>query len=439
MIQINRSGKTGLLMVLPLILFFSCKKEEFEGQRPDERIAAALDAYYGTLAGSEYGWKGNLFPAGGRGFGFFFRFDRQNRVSMLADISDQTRRTAKESSYRIRATLTPSLYFDTYTYLHQLADPDPAVNNGTPGFGLYSDFEFSIQYASKDTLLLKGNLFGSRLELIRATREEAAAYEAGNLAAMKRRVSQFLEDRKFTYIEDAAGNIYTTAIDTEENTLIVNYDSAGTIATQKFGLSFFGTDQLIMSMPFRHDKFQFDRLIIDSQTGELQAAQGGQHFVLWDTEVPPFAFSAMWGVGYESIVVPIETEAQGNGAEFNLRRTTFLQNARTLLAAGTTFPEMTVTIDRKQQLLFVNQLIRQGANNFNARFVFSFIQQGDEYTFKYEGATDDNAKFLENAFIPVLEGFLYGKMQFDYDLELSELRASGQSGGLPGFKFVGRL
>lgn len=358
---------------------------------------------------------------------------------MLADISDQTRRTARESSYRIRATLTPSLYFDTYNYLHQLADPDPAVNNGAPGFGLYSDFEFSIQYASRDTVLLKGNLFGSRLELIRATSQEAAAYEAGNLAAMKLSVSQFLEDRKFTYIEDAAGNIYTTAINIAENTLLVTYDSAGTIATRQFGLSFFGTDQLIMSAPFRYNKFQFDRLIIDAQTGELQAVQEGQHFVLWDTDVPPFPFNAMWGAGYGSITVPIETEAQGNGAEFNLRRTTFLQNARTLLAAGTTFPEMTVTIDRKQQLLFVNQLIRQGVNNFNARFVFSFTQQGDEYTFKYEGATDDNARFLENAFAPVLEGFLNGKMRFDYDLELSELRASGQSSGLPGFKFVGRL
>lgn len=439
MIHINRSGRTGLIIVLPLILFFSCKKEEFEGQRPDERIAAALEAYYGTLAGAEHGWKANLFPAGGRGFGFFFRFNRNNRVSMLADISDQTRRTAKESSYRIRATLTPSLYFDTYNYLHQLADPDPAVNNGTPGFGLYSDFEFSIQYASKDTLLLKGNLFGSRLELVRASGEEAAAYEAGNLAAMKLSVSRFLEDRKFTYIEDAAGNIYTTAINTAENTLLVNYDSAGTVATRQFGLSFFGTDQLIMSAPFRYNKFQFDRLIIDAQTGELQAAQDGQHFVLWDTDVPPFSFNAMWGVGYESITVPMETEAQGNGAEFNLRRTTFLQNARTLVAAGTTFPEMMVTIDRKQQLLFVNQLIRQGVNNFNARFVFSFTQQEDEYTFKYEGATDDNAGFLENAFAPVLEGFLNGKMRFDYDLELSDLRASGQSSGLPGFKFVGRL
>ncbi len=385
------------------------------------------------------GGKRILFSAGGRGFGFFFRFNRNNRVSMLADISDQTRRTAKESSCRIRATLTPSLYFDTYNYLHQLADPDPAINNGTPGFGLYSDFEFSIQYVSKDTLLLKGNLFGSRLELVRASGEEAAAYEAGNLAAMKLSVSQFLEDRKFTYIEDAAGNIYTMAINTAENTLLVNYDSAGTVATRQFGLSFFGTDQLIMSAPFRYNKFQFDRLIIDAQTGELQAAQDGQHFVLWDTDVPPFSFNAMWGVGYESITVPMETEAQGNGAEFNLRRTTFLQNARTLVAAGTTFPEMMVTIDRKQQLLFVNQLIRQGVNNFNARFVFSFTQQEDEYTFKYEGATDDNAGFLENAFAPVLEGFLNGKMRFDYDLELSDLRASGQSSGLPGFKFVGRL
>jgi hypothetical protein len=56
----------------------------------------------------------------------------------------------------------PSLIFDTYSYLHLLADPDPNVNGGRVGAGLSSDFEFYVDSTVADTMKLVGRFNGSK-------------------------------------------------------------------------------------------------------------------------------------------------------------------------------------------------------------------------------------------------------------------------------------
>src|SRR5204862_5715275 len=77
----------------------------------------------------------------------------------------------------------PSLLFDTYSYLHVLADPNPDVNGGTVGGGLFSDFEFYFDSNSADTIQLVGRLNGSKMSLVKATPAEENAYNSGQLAA----------------------------------------------------------------------------------------------------------------------------------------------------------------------------------------------------------------------------------------------------------------
>ncbi|PIQ19947.1 MAG: hypothetical protein COW65_17815 [Cytophagales bacterium CG18_big_fil_WC_8_21_14_2_50_42_9] len=165
------------LYILLLITVAACtdKIDLAPEERPDARLAAALSDYEQKLTGAENGWDGYLFPAGGGGATFHFQFSGNNRVVSYADINNNSATTPMESSYRLKATQLPSLYFDTYTYLHMLADPDPEVLGGTQGVGFSSDFEFSILSASEDTIKLQGNLNNSSLILVRAKEANASS------------------------------------------------------------------------------------------------------------------------------------------------------------------------------------------------------------------------------------------------------------------------
>ncbi|MEP7373604.1 MAG: DUF4302 domain-containing protein [Chitinophagaceae bacterium] len=165
----------------------SCKKDDnpvFD-KTADERIKEALDGYQAQLSGAENGWNGIIKADSGRGasFSFYFKFNNENRVIMLSDFDSLSAVTPKESSYRLKALQQPSLIFDTYSYLHVLADPDETVNGGVRGAGLLSDFEFYFDSKSTDSIVLVGRINGSKMVLTRATKADADLYNAGQLAA----------------------------------------------------------------------------------------------------------------------------------------------------------------------------------------------------------------------------------------------------------------
>ncbi|MBC7937614.1 MAG: DUF4302 domain-containing protein [Rhizobacter sp.] len=163
----------------------SCKKEDkavFE-KSADERLNEKLAAYQSQLSGALNGWKGLLTTDSGKGgvFSFYFKFNAVNRVMMLSDFDTTSAVTLKESSYRLKALQQPSLIFDTYSYLHVLSDPDASLNGGGYGAGLSSDFEFYFDSGSTDTIKLVGRFNASKLVLVRASKPEEDAYNAGAL------------------------------------------------------------------------------------------------------------------------------------------------------------------------------------------------------------------------------------------------------------------
>lgn len=165
--------------------FSSCKKDDSHlfNKSPDERLNETLTAYQTQLTSAQNGWKGFIYPKSGGVYSFYFRFNDSNRVSMLSSFDSTSAVTIKESSYRLKALQQPSLLFDTYSYLHVLADPDPGVNGGAVGAGLQSDFEFYFDSSSADTINLVGRFNGSKAKLIKATPEEATGFANGELAA----------------------------------------------------------------------------------------------------------------------------------------------------------------------------------------------------------------------------------------------------------------
>lgn len=426
-----------ILLLFPIIL--ACKKEEFMGERPDERLSKTLEEYNTLLSEAKYGWKAHLFPNGGRGFGFYFQFNGKNRVTMMGDVALQSGTTSMESSYRLKATVLPSLYFDTYSYIHLLSDPDPEVYNGTPGWGLYSDFEFSFIKVTADTIRLKGNLLGSEMVLVRATAEEQTAYNGGNLNTMRQQVIEYLENQRFNFLESPKGSQISTALNVDTKILSLTFDSAGTVTTKQVGFAFSGLNELILSTPFHHEDLAFDKIIIDAVKNKLFASSTGKNIEFLSTDQPIFPLGKMIGTDYQAIVVPMEEEVPGSGSDFNIRRNAFLTAARAELNAGTTFPQMALIFNPADQTMIIQQVITQGTSNFSAYYVFAYKKVGDDYQFKYEGPMYANAEILEQAYQPIIQGITSGNIILDYELTGTALRASGVSSGMPAFKFIGDL
>jgi hypothetical protein len=215
-----------ILFGLMIIGLAACKKSNDDIERPDERLTKTLNAYQKQLQEAENGWIGYLFPKGGGGYTFKFKFDDKNRVVTYSDMMEDMATTPKESSYRLKAVQLPTLYFDTYSYLHMLADPDESVLGGTRGEGFSSDFEFAFLSSSADTIKMKGNLNGSTLMLVRAKADEGDDYIAKTYANNE----SLAEINKFQYYYKEltlGGKNYNITINADRHSVSFNYDDGG--------------------------------------------------------------------------------------------------------------------------------------------------------------------------------------------------------------------
>lgn len=422
-----------------LVLCYACKKNEFEGERPDKKLGEALVSFEKTLVSAEHGWKAHLYPDRGRGFGFYLKFNDKNRVTMYSDINNATGTTSKESSFRLKAVTTPALYFDTYSYMHLLADPDPAILNGVPGWGMFSDFEFNFKKVSADTIELVGSLSKSKLVLVKANAEESAAYSNGNLNNLRTVAENYNKTARFPYLNTKSGVRVSTALNLLTKEVSFVYLNGSKLETKILGFAFSGLNEIVLKEAFVFDDLHVEKFVLGLNDNTVVAMNAGQRLPIQSAAEPILPLNKILGVQYMSIVVPMEQAVVGSGAEFNTRRIAFLTAARSALAAGTIFPQMNLVFDIKEQVLVVNQIIRQGFNNFSALYIFTYRMDGDQFVLNYEQPLYGNAEVLENAFKPIIEGFHQGKFEFNYDLTATQIRASGENKNLAGFKFIGEL
>lgn len=161
--------KIYLYILFMAIAFASCNKfEEAPVDTTDERLNETLDSYSAILANAPHGWKGYLLTKTEVPVTLYFNFDGKNRVTMAAEWDEEL----NTSSYLVKALQRPSLLFDTYSSLHELADPTSSVLGGATGLGYSSDFEFAFTDVKSDTIVMEGLLNKSKLLLIKSKSEQ---------------------------------------------------------------------------------------------------------------------------------------------------------------------------------------------------------------------------------------------------------------------------
>jgi hypothetical protein len=250
-----------IYFVFLLAAFASCKKEDSNAfdKSPDERVNETLANYQALLSGAENGWRAVVYPTGGGAYSFYFKFNDTNRVMMYSDFDSASASTARESSYRLKSLQQPSLIFDTYSYLHLLADPNENTINiqsdvngfrgGMPGQGLQSDFEYAIDTATADSVRLTGRQHGTRAVLVKATPQEAAAYGNGELATPLLQLQNINKILYYFKRLTLGGKTYDVSINDNLKIIAFTWVSNGQVNT--FNTTYFyTTDGILFSTPF---------------------------------------------------------------------------------------------------------------------------------------------------------------------------------------------
>lgn len=219
-----------LYYLLLTTAFVSCSKEKAAFDKDvDDRINEQLTSYQSVITGAANGWTATLVTRLGNTYSFYFRFNDSNRVKMYCDFDTTTAGVLKESSYRLKSLQQPCLLFDTYSYIHLLADPDASVNGGYYGGGLLSDFEFSIDTLTTDSIRLTGRFNGSTAILRKATAQDRAAWEnkqvRNNLVGLNNLGKILNYFKRLTY----NGTEYEIQINTVFKSAIITWkDASGT-------------------------------------------------------------------------------------------------------------------------------------------------------------------------------------------------------------------
>ncbi|MBO9203165.1 MULTISPECIES: DUF4302 domain-containing protein [Niastella] len=242
--------KRNILYLIILITAIACHKDkEAFDKDANDRINEQLGSYQTVITGAANGWMATLITKLGNTYSFYFRFNENNRVFMYCDFDTTTASVLKESSYRLKSLQQPCLLFDTYSYVHLLADPDARVNGGFYGGGLLSDFEFSIDTLTTDSVKLTGRFNGSTAILRKASAQDRAAWENKQvrdnmvgLSSLGKILNYF---KRLTYngteYEIQINNIYKVAIITWK-------DAAGTVH-QVITPYFISTTGIVFTIP----------------------------------------------------------------------------------------------------------------------------------------------------------------------------------------------
>ncbi|ASZ13399.1 DUF4302 domain-containing protein [Chitinophaga sp. MD30] len=432
--------KNILLAGLMIILVLSgCKKVNDDlalGKRPDERLNEILNQYSKDLTtGAPNGWKAYLFPKAGFGFGYYFTFDEKNRVKMYSDWNAATATQAFESSYRIKATQRPSLFFDTYSYIHILSDPDPSVGGGVAGAGYNSDFEFGFDSTKADVIYLTGNQNKTPLYIVKATKAEADAYKAGGLNAFMDEINNYLQKNTFLYL-DIDGKKIATSLVPDARSFSLAYEEGGSLKTTSSEFAF-SLNSIFLKKPLTYGGVTFREVFWDAAKKELYILSGNTRIPVKAGTTPIFPMHLMLGVSFTGISVPgapLEGWSDGFKAEFQ-------QAARNLQASfSIALLQMNFDFDTELKTMTLQMIIRQGTTNFQALYYYGYTKTQDGiFKFKQNAAPNGNGGVIATAVNPILKHIDAERFKLEYLLSQTGTLGQFISQDNPAIKFSGTM
>jgi hypothetical protein len=441
----NIMMKRTLQYCLILTLIFSgCATDPVnEMINPDRRLSQVLQEYHEKLVGSPFGWKAFLYPGEGGGFNFFMEFSEEGRVSMVADITDETASVPYESSYRMEATQRPSLFFDTYTYLHYLADPDPEVNGGIEGHGYISDFEFSFESTSGDTIRLIGNQNKSELILVKASQKENQWYKAARLKTIRSEIGQYRESHPYMFLLAADNRKTGVSLNpyTRSFSIVEEDDDDLRIGSTRFSFTPTG---ILLREPMKFRDVTFKEVFIDTASNKLYIrSSANQRIDIKVLTEPIFPMHKM--IGVEFVTVTLKPDPVNSPGWSSFFQNTWISIDDGLdNCCGLRLSDIQFIFNTATRQMDINVYVRNvsAGQSFRLRYPYRYTVTGNG-VFTFSKNPDEepnyNGQYLASVLAPLLDEITDHKYKMNY--LKTETGFSGQmtSQDFSAFYFAGEL
>jgi hypothetical protein len=418
-------------------------------ESPDERVQAELDRYETLLMSSPHGWKAALYTGSGAGYFYYFDFNEDGSVSMLSDFNATTAGDVMESTWTLKALQQITLSFTTYSYIHLPADPDGDINNGIPGSGLLSDFEFSFSGTSGDSVIMKGLQHNAKFVLVRSTAEEKQAYLDKRIQYLLQETETFLADNSSYLLTLPDGLTVPMALSLPRKMISFQYVDGESIKIPITSYTF-STEGISLKDPITIGTSTIDKLLWDDDAGvfyvpltERVDLEGtNEPFIL----TPPTQLSDIIGHRLVTAILPgnaTQSPLPGQSEWF-----TFLLNeAADKLENGEynlTLEEIKFVFvpntDRMLLVLSISQPVPGGGSAlFAAQYTYSYqVRDGGILKFKLE-VKDNNANLIYPDLAEILSHFDNDTFKMEYVGGGFGLIASFFSQEDEGYYFAGYL
>lgn len=394
----------------------SCKKEEkyvFQ-DKPNVRMEKTLNALQTQLTTGN-GWIANIYTksTSGKAYSFFFQFKENNRVSMMSDIDATTSTVAKESSYRLKWMEQPSLLFDTYNYIHRLADPMPDSQGGSAGLdgeagqGLISDFEFGItsdavkaltDNLNVDSLSMIGRYNAIPVIFYKASAADAAFWKGGEIKKEMSDVSAYVQGIRFLYATLDDGSKLQLDFNFINKTLKLTNGAHNTVSHGSTSFVF-GVNLLSLK-----DTVDINGSLVTQITWEnqhLYAIINGKKVQLQSSDIPIVPIMLLFGNSFNEIIVPNATTYPGWSNDFIARRA---QAALAIKTGGYNLDlgKMDFKFDVSDSSLVISVDVPQSGRLFLATFPYKYVVNTNG-TFKFTALTgwNGNGGLIVNNMAPI--------------------------------------
>ncbi|MRG49122.1 DUF4302 domain-containing protein [Chitinophaga sp. SYP-B3965] len=409
--------KTLTYLIILAGLISGCKKEDdpILGD-PDKRLAEVLGNIQKDLLSSPGGWKANVFTGANNGYSFYMQFTDKGRVTMTSDIDTVSAITPKESSYRLKALQRPTLIFDTYNYLHLLADPDPSKLGGTVGIGLISEYEFAWVETKGDSMKVKGTFYDMPVTFVKATAAEQQLYAAGRIKTIMKLTSKYATDSKFLFVQLADNRKITIGVDSKTKRLTFSYvDDQQIVVTQSVGFSF-TLKGIQLAQPYGNATESFSELLWDDVKGIYYVMVGTKRYEFQASTTPIIPLELTLGSGkantiliYNPLTVPVNLNA-----DFNTRYNAAKTGLAAVGNAGRVLDYVQVMFNPANETVIRFYYRNTAGTAFQANFLYTMAKAANgDITFTFV-SRDNNANVVGAGFVSITDYFTNNTFKMDW-------------------------
>jgi len=406
--------------ILVYIFLFSiiasgCKREDdpvFDD--PDVRLSTALSEYQTVLLSAQNGWKGFIYPAGGKGFNYYIKFNEDGRVSMLSDFNSSTAETMAESSYRLKALQRPTLIFDTYSYIHLPSDPNGSISGGTTGSGLKSDFQFAIISVKGDTIEFEGTANKNKMILVKATAAEESGYLAAGIKISMQTNASYLTANKFPFLDFGDGVKQSLAIDPTAKTLTLIYVDSDDVSRTLSSNFSFTLEGLMLEEPLVYKGSSFNTLLWDADAKVYYINNKGSRINVVNSTTPVIPLRMLFGPAKDYSQIEYNPVAVTNNlsSDFNTKYAAAKTGLNGLAGRTLNYVRVIFTVDNTMLLRFYYN--NTAGSSFQANMTYEVTKGTDNtYSFRYI-ASDNNGTVVGSGLVSLKDYFSNNTFKLDW-------------------------